>query len=1273
MVAGTENERLFTVLGVPRNISTRVLVLNSTQVKLVTEGTGSAELTQISYDWKKDTERTFNQRTETTLTSTFDLSSGEPYSFELSYSNGVAISKNIVYATATLVPSVLPKADVTIVSNLEIEPATSRSSVAGGVTVFFKLPSNFLSLASLGAPVTTASIQLRPMTLNAQGAYIQDSSQPPPSIITDLSTNLVAIPLFDDKYASYRTSEFTHMFIFTAADLPLGRSYKAQVAFSNSNISIGSAVLSEVTDATAMSMVLPTNAGISVQVIPAQSSCTIDLYRNSEPNLNGASVVGTIAVPLYKVFTRVGNNSEGTGVDVSFTEIFEDADGEFEGRNADGSFILPATAGQRGITTSNGVRRGAAVSAVVNGVPTFFAGVLRLFRYRLPQSSSTPGSTYVIRVCTLSKSPHNPNIVFESTGVPTQTIYAKKFVGQVVASTIIGSPVDTNGIPLKIGASPALNISFSVPTNDVSLNGGVSGPVSFVLRNASGTISSAAPIPYPTATASTLSWTVAQSLGAAQTYSVAVQVEDKQLTSRTFANLPTSATGLVEGVRSSSQSLRTIDYVPAPTGLKLLRLSDASMNLSWTRQNLPSDQAYLTDASFVNVLVVLDDASGITFSTSDMSFSDLSKNITGVIIGRKYSAHLIPRQTFGSFTSIMRNVASTSFIAGKNPTVPSIGTVLPADSRIEFDWNISTANGGSLSNYEIAAIQDVPSATPFSATYPNGVPAFPNNQRPVASVSSSYFTVRQAFTNTDNGQILSNAQVTDISNGVSYRLAVRSTSTLDASSLSVEVPYTGLTTPLKGPAASSQTLFSDWSSVSQQIIPSTNPHQPGELTLLSDATNVSVSWAVDQIDGILLEFTVFNNNNLYFSSAAVDGGISGLVAGTSTSALYSYTAATASVSGRHTIRIPSTINNLQIFNVTAGGVASMPRTVQRVSALLPAAAVSAQSFQVIDASTCQVTFTAPDNTGAAGQMIMIGTPPVPTTNGPLLYRITIEGPENTVRKTINQNTTNNLLSGLTNLPSTIFIAIQTYYVQGTTEVTNGTKMYVNRLNGDAKVGIRLGPSPVAGRIGDVQDLATGANNQITFVYRTPAQVSGFSYDISRLQVRVFDGNSLVNSQDISNSATTLFAYDASVNITVPSLKLGKSHRVQVQPIGNYLFAQDPPLSTYSNPLVPYRKMEITSIVKNGDSYTCDVSLNGDAITAINAISRSANNALLVLQPPTTGITFSGAEIATHGANQMAKFSFSHAGSTSALVIVNGKTFDILDNPANSFGAQITST
>jgi len=40
---------------------------------------------------------------------------------------------------------------------------------------------------------------------------------------------------------------------------------------------------------------------------------------------------------------------------------------------------------------------------------------------------------------------------------------------------------------------------------------------------------------------------------------------------------------------------------------------------------------------------------------------------------------------------------------------------------------------------------------------------------------------------------------------------------------------------------------------------------------------------------------------------------------------------------------------------------------------------------------------------------------------------------------------------------------------------------------------------------------------------------------------------------------------------------------------------------------------------------------------------------------------------------MAKFSFSHAGSTSALVIVNGKTFDILDNPANSFGAQITST
>jgi hypothetical protein len=39
---------------------------------------------------------------------------------------------------------------------------------------------------------------------------------------------------------------------------------------------------------------------------------------------------------------------------------------------------------------------------------------------------------------------------------------------------------------------------------------------------------------------------------------------------------------------------------------------------------------------------------------------------------------------------------------------------------------------------------------------------------------------------------------------------------------------------------------------------------------------------------------------------------------------------------------------------------------------------------------------------------------------------------------------------------------------------------------------------------------------------------------------------------------------------------------------------------------------------------------------------------------------------------MARFSFTSAGSTAALVIVNGKTFDILDNPANSFGAVIPS-
>jgi hypothetical protein len=199
MVNGsTTQERSFTVLGVPGNFSTRVVVNSSTNVSLITEGTGSAGLTQIYYEfYKTTTPEDYTQKTDNSsnkvanLTSTFDLSSGEQYTFDITYFNEVASITRKVFATATLVPSVLPKADVTIVSNLEIEPASSRSSVAGGVTVFFKLPSNFLSLASasINAPVTHASIQLRPMVLNGN-VWNQDTSSPPANIIEDISKNL---------------------------------------------------------------------------------------------------------------------------------------------------------------------------------------------------------------------------------------------------------------------------------------------------------------------------------------------------------------------------------------------------------------------------------------------------------------------------------------------------------------------------------------------------------------------------------------------------------------------------------------------------------------------------------------------------------------------------------------------------------------------------------------------------------------------------------------------------------------------------------------------------------------------------------------------------------------------------------------------------------------------------------------------------------------------------------------------------------------------------
>ena len=226
---------------------------------------------------------------------------------------------------------------------------------------------------------------------------------------------------------------------------------------------------------------------------------------------------------------------------------------------------------------------------------------------------------------------------------------------------------------------------------------------------------------------------------------------------------------------------------------------------------------------------------------------------------------------------------------------------------------------------------------------------------------------------------------------------------------------------------------------------------------------------------------------------------------------------------------------------------------------------------------------------------------------------------------------------------------------------------MNRMNGSTREGIRLGPRPLAGTIGNVK--ATDASaNQISFEYRFPAEVPNYAYPINKLEVKVFDGLREHTSFDLSSGS---FAYDSSRNIVVQNLKYGKRYRVQVQPIGNYFNAQNPPSSEITE-VVPYAKMEIVNIAKSGDKYTCDVSLNGDVINNITAISKptDSTSALVIINPSTNSIVRRGVETTTHAAEQTATFEFTSSNSKAALVIVSGKTSDIRDHPANSFGATI---
>lgn len=1204
---------------------------------------GYSDISYVSYQWWRDdnvldkfgpfkdsSSVTFNSKTISDLSSV-------AHTFLVKFGNAVGYSERLEKATPSVVPGILSASDLKLVSNLENATSESRSNVDGGVTVFFKLPSNHASLAAIGAPLTRTSVKLQFFKLE-KGVWVADAFTKEREI-TDLCNN------------SLRTSDpsFNFQVSFDVADVPLGRSVKAQVAFKNKN-GPTDYVYSALTDL-AMSMKLAENPSISYHIIDASSSCAIDLYRNVEPDLFSASA----PTNNYRIYTKTNNGTESAGVDISFEEIFEDASGVFIGRDlSSGKFIELDRDGKRTMTiTTNGVRTASSVRSISSdGTPSLLDGVVRLYKYRLPTADVTPGNAYTIRVCTLSKAPFsNSNIIFESTGVPSRTLHAKRNVGQLAASAITCSPVDANGIPLKLGTDPAVNIRFTVPTNDLSLNGGAKGAVSFVVTDSVGVpIPGANALSYPVpnadnVTASALSWTVAQPLGPARSYRVAVQVMDEQKTTKSNTLLPTVSTSSTLGTHQTSADIRSIDYVPAVTNLKLTRLADASMNISWTKQEPQPGQGYLYDGSFVNVLVVLDDVSGSTVSAVDVSFSDLSRNVAGLIRGRKYSAHVIPRQTFGSSNKIMKNKESISFVAGTNPSVPQNLASYPTERKIVLDWENSTANGGTLDDYEIAAIRDVSAST-------RDYPQFPTEQKYAAKTSVSYFTLQQAYPAPDGKNLV------DISNNEKYKVAVRSTSKFSSAASSLSVTYESLT--LVGSVVTETTLFSAWSNV-VDVIPALKPDPIGEVTVLSDASNVTVSWAAQ----VNQEFLVFNNNDLYFKSsqfAALDGtpGVDRLQDGLASDNKYSYSQGT--VGGRHNIKCGLSTKDLNIFNVTIGGVLSDVRSVDNVSAMVAPGVVTDSLFEVVDASTCRVSFKAPSDAGAAGQSIF--TADGKRTNGSLLYEITVETPENTIQKTFKDiNTLSRTLDGITG--SSIFIAIKAYYMQGQTAVA-GAKVYVNRMNGNTREGIRLGPSPRAGTIGNVK--ATDASaNQISFEYRFPAEVPNYAYPINKLEVKVFDGLRETASFDLSSGS---FAYDSSRNIVVQNLKYGKRYRVQVQPIGNYFNAQNPPSSEIAE-VVPYAKMEIVNIAKSGDKYTCDVSLNGDVINHITAISKPTDSgSALVIIDPINSMVKKGVETTTHAAEQTATFEFTSANSKAALVIVSGKTSDIRDHPANSFGANI---
>jgi hypothetical protein len=1194
-----------------------------------------------------------------------NLESSVPYTFIITFTSSVGNSQRKLNLTPSVVPATLALNDVSIKSNLEL--ATDKSAVDGGVTVFYNLPSNLASLKALGAPkIQTAKIELQFMDFNVdKNAYVESSQVKRFEILASA---------FDNPNSTL--AGYVMQYTIPTSEVGIGASVKARVTFTN-NTADGSKGWSPFTGL-AMSMKLAENADIRYHVIPGSSVCALDLYRTAEPILHGARAPAGFK---YKLYTKKGIEAEEVA-NLAFDEIFEDNDGVFIGRDSNDNFIGLNSVGERVVTVNNGVRTASSVSRVVNGQPELYPEVVRLYKKGIADLEA--GKVYTFRVCTLSKSPHS-NDIFESTGF-IQTVYAKKNVGSVDQATITGSPLDNNGIPLTIGTNPAVKISFAVPANNVALNGGVKGAVSFVLLDQQeNEIVGAGAHPYPTVSTDTLSWTVEQPLGPQRNYHVVVRVMDEQKTTKLNAALPTVSTvpAATLGTLKTLENQRSIAYLPAVTGLTFTRgNTPTSMDLSWNKQSLDLPQRYLfTD--FVNVLVVVDDETGSIVAPVvglEIPYARVlqRETITGLTAGRKYSAHMIPKQKYSATVDkIMKNSTSISFVAGSKPNIPTNVNRYPANESIVLDWEkvLVTSTGGTLGNYEIAAIKNVPAA--------KAEDEFPAKQTRVNVSAESYATVIEAYPTPEIGIAGADGTKIRIANNVEYNVAVRSTSVLSSSVVSVPVTYESLR--LVGEPVSPETLASDWSNV-VTAKPNDFPQQPDPVTLLSDATNVYLTWKAkpDQ------EFIVFHDNDAYFTSSsfanADDSGVSRLqfqTASSVLSALYSYS------DEKHTIKVPRTTTvrttkDLKIFHVSDSGVLSDPRIVSNVSAIAAPGLVRDAKFEVETDTSCTVSFKAPEDTGASGSTIYTAKGMI--NNGPLQYEITVEtkvGNDYVVKKTFgNISTLSTTLNDIKITGSSLFIAIKAYYMQpgfpGESDTAvAGAKVYVNRLNpSEVKQEIRLGPRPLAGSIPLSNVLAMSTNRSIIFDYQFPAEVRYFPYPIKELKVKVFDGQTQIGSTTtITPTSGANFVYGESKTITIPSMKYGKSYKIQVQPIGNYLYAQDPPLSEIES-VVPYKKMEIDSITKSGDKYICTVDLNGDRIQHITAIQKPADfstSPLLVQNPVVNDTTIRkfGVENETHAAGQKATFEFSSiANSSAALVIVSGKTFDIRDHPANSFGAII---